>query len=68
MNDLDRTFTQIDEEFQLDEMMTQAEETWSAELFLKKEQEMAERMAERRMSFAEKCWKKLGYLLTFFSF
>ena len=35
MNDLDRTFTQIDEEFQLDEMMTQAEETWSAELFLK---------------------------------
>ena len=54
LNDLEETFSQIDEDFELDEMMTQVEKSWSAEQFLKKEQEMA----ERRFKFAEKCWKK----------
>ena len=60
MDDVDRRFFQNDdepfegEEKELDEMLTQVEEAWTAELFLKKEQEMA----ERRLKFAEKVWKK----------
>ena len=51
--ELEHSLSQIDEELELDEMMTQQEEKWSKEEFLKKEQEMA----ERRFRFAEKCWK-----------
>ena len=60
MDDVDRRFFQNDdepfegEEKELDEMLTQVEEAWTAELFLKKEQEMA----ERRLKFAEKLFKK----------